>query len=205
MLFASTYQTVRKPAEAIFRDRGSKFIAFAYPVKTEEEIRQALQDLQNLHPSATHHCYAWRLGPDKQAWRVNDDGEPSGSAGKPIYSQIQSNDLTNVLIVVVRYFGGSLLGVAGLIHAYKTAAAEVIVAAGTEEKEILYEYEASFGNEDMSQVMRLLKELGAKIEKMNYESQHLILFTVRKDLVDQLEDRMRDLYKVKYKPIRIIA
>lgn len=153
--------------------------------------------LKKQHPSATHHCYAWRLGPDKQAFRVNDDGEPSGTAGKPIFGQIQANDLTNVLIVAVRYFGGTQLGVPGLIHAYKTAAAEVIALAGISEEFITFEYRVEFGMEDLSGVMRLLKEVEAKIISTSYREINIIVFQVKKQNSEKLEQRAIELYRIK--------
>ncbi len=121
-----SYLTIEKNTEGLFKDKGSKFLAFAYPVEEEEEIKEYIQALKKEHYSARHHCYAWRLGAEKTHFRANDDGEPSSTAGKPILGQIQKNDLTNILIVVVRYFGGTLLGVSGLINAYRGAAADVI-------------------------------------------------------------------------------
>ncbi|HEX8515724.1 MAG TPA: YigZ family protein [Bacteroidia bacterium] len=144
MLFEDTYLTIRQPAEGLIKDRGSKFLSFIYPVTCEDEIRQRLQDLRKLHPSANHHCYAFRLGADKQAFRSNDDGEPSNTAGKPILGQILSNDLSNILIVVVRYFGGTLLGVSGLITAYRQAAAEAINNAAITEATVSEVYKVRF-------------------------------------------------------------
>lgn len=204
MLFSDSFLTVSKPAEVLFKDRGSKFYAFCFCVRTEAEIKERLLELAKQHPSATHHCYAWRLGPDKQAFRVNDDGEPSGTAGKPIFGQIQSHDLTNVLIVVVRYFGGTQLGVPGLIHAYKTAASEAIDLAGIEEEFITFEYLAEFGMDDMSPVMRLLKELDAKIISTSYEENNILVFQIKKQQADRLEERIRELYRVKLKFITLV-
>ncbi|MDO5069319.1 MAG: YigZ family protein [Neisseria zoodegmatis] len=132
----STYQTIAAPAQAEFKDKGSRFIAFAYPVRTTEEIKTQVDTLREAHHKARHLCYAYRLGTDGNQFRANDDGEPSGSAGRPILGQIDSAGLTDVLIVVVRYFGGTLLGVPGLIHAYKTAAAEALQVAEVVEKNI---------------------------------------------------------------------
>ena len=176
MLFADSYLTVKSKHEVLFKERGSKFLAFIFPVKSEEEIKNHLIALKKEHPNANHHCYAWRLGADKLAYRANDDGEPSNTAGKPILGQIQSNDLTNVLIVVVRYFGGTLLGVGGLISAYKTAAAEVIAAAEIFENFILFEYSVEFNEENINLVMRVLKDCGAKISSHTYENNNLIVF-----------------------------
>ena len=197
MLFSDSFLTVAQPAKAIYRDKGSKFYAFCYPLRSELLIKEHLLLLKKEHPSATHHCYAWRLGPDKQAFRINDDGEPSGTAGKPIYGQIQANDLTDVLIVVVRYFGGTQLGVPGLIYAYKTAAAEVIALAGISEEFITFEYRVEFGMEDMSGVMRLLKEVEAKIISTSYREINIIVFQVKKHNSEKLEQRAKELYRIK--------
>ena len=124
-----SYLTIAAPAEAASRERSSKFLAYAYPVQQEEQIREILDGLRKKYYDATHHCYAWRLGPGGAAFRANDDGEPSGTAGKPILGQLLSNNLTDCLIVVVRYFGGTKLGVPGLIAAYRESAAEAIAAA----------------------------------------------------------------------------
>ncbi len=131
-----TYLTVEAAAEAASRERSSKFLAYAYPVRSEEEIREHLDALRKRHFDATHHCYAWRLGPRGERWRANDDGEPSGTAGKPILGQLLSAEVTDCLIVVVRYFGGTKLGVPGLIAAYREAAAEALAAATVVERTV---------------------------------------------------------------------
>jgi uncharacterized YigZ family protein len=153
-----TYKTISRPAEGLFKDKGSKFISFAYPVSSEEEIREIILSLKKEHHSARHHCYAWRLGQDKLNFRANDDGEPSSTAGKPILGQIQSHNLTNILIVVVRYFGGTLLGVSGLINAYKNAALDVIIQAEVVEKIIEQNLLIEFGYGVMNDVMKVFKE-----------------------------------------------
>ncbi|HOI47993.1 MAG TPA: YigZ family protein, partial [Prolixibacteraceae bacterium] len=121
-----TYKTVSAPSEGLFKDKGSRFISYLYPVTTEEEIKEIIQQVKKAHHSARHHCYAWRLGRENIRFRANDDGEPSSTAGKPILGQLTSFELTNVLLVVVRYFGGTLLGTSGLINAYREAASEAI-------------------------------------------------------------------------------
>jgi len=197
MLFSDSFLTINAAAKALFKDRGSKFFAFAFPVKSEQEIKVHLQEIKKLHPSATHHCYAWRLGADKLNFRTNDDGEPNNSAGKPIFSLIQSNDLTNVLIVVVRYFGGTMLGVPGLINAYKSAAALAIDNTIIMEQFIMFQYRISFGMEDMSAVMRLLKELETKIISNNYEAENQIDFLIKKQHNESLMDKISELYRVR--------
>lgn len=152
------YKTILNPSEGLFKDKGSKFISFAYPVYSEEQIREIIQVLKKEHHSARHHCYAWRLGYEKLLFRSNDDGEPSSTAGKPILGQIQSFDLTNILIVVVRYFGGTLLGVSGLINAYKNAAQDAISQAVIVEKIVEQEIQLEFGYGVMNEVMKVFKD-----------------------------------------------
>lgn len=152
-----TYKTIPVSAEGIFKDKGSKFISYAFPVCTEAEIREILQAIKKEHHSARHHCYAWRLGYDKLLFRANDDGEPSSTAGKPILGQIQSFDLTDILIVVVRYFGGTLLGVSGLINAYRNAAFDVISHAEIIEKIVEHKLIVEFDYGVMNEVMKIFK------------------------------------------------
>src|ERR1700748_1500660 len=144
MLFDDTYQTIAKPTEAIFRDRGSKFLSFAYPINSESDIKPILAQLRTEHPKANHHCWAMRLGIDRSVFRINDDGEPSGTAGRPILNTLLSKNITNILVVVVRYFGGTLLGVPGLINAYKSATEEALKQTGIIEKTVNDVYTISF-------------------------------------------------------------
>ncbi len=163
------YKTIADSPTSDFRDRGSKFFGFAYPVNTPEEIKEKLSALKKEHPKAVHHCYAWRLGTDGTQFRANDDGEPSGSAGRPILGQIDSAGLTNVLVVVVRYFGGTLLGVPGLINAYKTASQEALQKATIIEKWIEDLVSISFDYPSMSEVLYLLKQSEATIYKQDLQ------------------------------------
>jgi uncharacterized YigZ family protein len=181
LLFSDTYKTINNSCTAQFKDRGSKFIAYAYPVNSESEIKEILSNLKKEHHTAVHHCYAFRLGADKQAYRVNDDGEPSGTAGKPIFGQIQSHDLTNILIVVVRYFGGTLLGVSGLINAYKTATVEAIKNAEIIEKQVQDVYEIVFDYLEMNNVMKIIKDNNLQILKQEMQEKCLIQLMVRKN------------------------
>lgn len=199
MFPALSYHAIEKPASAVLKERGSKFLGFAYPVESEKEIRECLILLKKEHPSASHHCYAWRLGADKRMYRANDDGEPANSAGKPILSAIQAHDLSNILIVVVRYFGGTLLGVNGLINAYKDAANNVIDHAIVFERFVLSVYRVEFGMEDMNHVMRILKENDAKIITSNYENGNIITFHVQKQKAATMEARFNVLYAVDLK------
>ena len=157
------FTTIAHTATALFRDRGSKFHAFAYPVKNAQEVREQLQLLRKEHPKANHHCYAFRIGTEGLLFRAVDDGEPSGSAGRPILGQIDSAGMTNVLVVVVRYFGGTLLGVPGLINAYKTAAADALAAAGQTSQWREQRTEISCDYHTIGEVLYLLKQAEATI------------------------------------------
>jgi uncharacterized YigZ family protein len=201
MLFSDTYLTINKPEEAIFKDKGSKFIAFAYPVETDKQIKEILTQLKKEHHTANHHCYAYRLGADKLNFRANDDGEPNNTAGKPILGQIQSADLTNILIVVVRYFGGTLLGVSGLINAYKSSASEVIKACEIVEKQILFNYTVQFAFEQLNEVMKLIKQLDCKIMSQQFDNNCEISFSVRKANSGECEDKLKKVegLKLEYK------
>ena len=201
MLFSDTYLTIEKPTEAIFKDKGSKFLAFAYPVENDQQIKEILNQLKKEHHTANHHCYAYRLGADKMNFRANDDGEPNNTAGKPILGQIQSNDLTNVLIVVVRYFGGTLLGVSGLINAYKNSAADVIKVSTIIEKQILFNYTIQFYFEHLNDVMKLLKQLDCKITNQQFDNNCEISFSIRKANSEQCEEKLKKIegLKLEYK------
>ncbi len=158
MMFSDTYKTIVSEAQGLFRDRGSRFIAIAIPVTSQEEIKTRLGELRKEYHDARHHCYAWVLSPDRQSWRVNDDGEPSGTAGRPILSQINSRELTNILIVVIRYFGGTLLGVSGLINAYRTAASDALDNAKLIERHLVERWLLCFPYSAMNDVMKVLKD-----------------------------------------------
>jgi uncharacterized YigZ family protein len=159
------YYTVEQPGEAEFKDRGSRFTSFVFPVADVPSVKKYLQEIKKLHPKATHHCFAWRLGLDGNQFRVSDDGEPSGSAGRPILAQIDSRGVTNVLVIVVRYFGGTLLGVPGLINAYKSAAALCLQVVPLVQKEKMQQYCLRFDYTQMNEVMRVVKQVRADIIK----------------------------------------
>lgn len=163
------YASISDHTSAIFKDRGSKFIAYAYPILSVNDVKERLQELKKEHPKAVHHCYAYRIGNHNNEFRANDDGEPSGSAGRPILGQIDSAELTNVLVVVVRYFGGTLLGVPGLINAYKTVAAEALSAAKVVTKWIEQRVELSFDYSAMSEVLYILKQSEASIYRQDLQ------------------------------------
>lgn len=197
-----TYKTIVSASEEVlFKDRNSKFFGYAFPVSTEEEIKEHLEQLKKKHHSARHWCYAWQLGKEEQQYRANDDGEPSNSAGMPIYGQIQSFELTNILIVVVRYFGGVKLGVGGLINAYRTAAQMALEAAEIEERTIDIEYEISFGYPEMNKVMRIIKENNLEVVNQKLELDCKIYILVRKGEAEAVFEKFNSIYKVEIKKL----
>lgn len=159
------FLTIDKPGVAEFKDKGSKFIGYAYPIKSADEYKVALQEVKALHPKASHHCFAYRIGLDNNLFRSSDDGEPSGSAGKPILNAIDSRDITDVLVVVVRYFGGTLLGVPGLVNAYKTTASLSLQTTPIIQKPILVIYELQYNYTQSNIVMSIIKQLNCTIIK----------------------------------------
>jgi len=160
-----SFRTIQADSEGLYKESGSKFLAFAYPVSSEEAIKSKIEGLKKKYFDATHHCFAWVLGADKTKFRAVDDGEPNHSAGDPILGQIRSKDLTNVLIVVVRYFGGTKLGVGGLIQAYKSAAEEALHQATIIEEDVTENFVVRYPYDETSEVMRLVKDFDAKILK----------------------------------------
>lgn len=180
MLFSDTYQTITKTSEGIFRDKGSKFIGYAYPISSETEVKDIIAKLRAEHPKARHHCWALRLTPDRNIFKFNDDGEPSGTAGRPILNSLLSADVTNILIVVVRYFGGTLLGVPGLINAYKTATIEALNANEIIGKTVNDVYQLNFDYLTMNDVMRIVKEEQLPIIEQLFDTQCSLKFEVRK-------------------------
>ncbi|MDG3582368.1 IMPACT family protein [Galbibacter pacificus] len=194
-----TYKTIAKKApEVLFKDKGSKFFGYAFPVSTEDDIKLYLEEIKTSHNSARHHCYAWQLGTgDGQVqYRANDDGEPSNTAGMPIYGQIQSFNVTNVLIVVVRYFGGVKLGVGGLINAYKTTAQMCLEASSIIEKTIDNRYLIAFQYKDMNNVMRVIKEKNLQIESQKMDLSCKITVSIRKSEAKQAIKAFESFYEV---------
>ncbi|MDD4257772.1 MAG: IMPACT family protein [Bacteroidales bacterium] len=163
MSSSEIYTTIAAPSEGLYKEKGSKFLAFAYPVSTEDEIKNLLQDLRKKFFDARHHCYAYRLGPDGATWRVNDNGEPSSTAGKPIFGQLISFGLSDVLVVVIRYFGGIKLGVSGLINAYRTAARDALEHAQTVEKQVRENITLEYTYEQTNAVMKAIRDLQAEV------------------------------------------
>ena len=192
------YKTIDFPSEEVLlKEKNSKFFGYAIPVNTEEEIKEILERLRKEHFSARHWCYAYQMGTEKIQYRANDDGEPNNSAGMPIYGQIQSFEVTNVLVVVVRYFGGVKLGVGGLISAYKTAAQMALENATIIEKTINKHFIISFGYAHMNKVMRIIKEKNLQIVSQKMEMDCEIEISIRKKNVQNLLDTFESLYEIK--------
>jgi uncharacterized YigZ family protein len=196
MLFEDTYQTIEKPTEGLFRDRGSRFLAFAYPIAAESELKSILTLLRSEHPKANHHCWALRLGIDRAVFRINDDGEPSGTAGRPILNTLLSRDLTNIVVIVVRYFGGTLLGVPGLINAYKSATEEALIKAAVIQKTVNDIYTLQFGYLQMNDVMRIIKEDDLLILTQAFDTDCLIQVAIRKTKVNLVLNKFSKLNSV---------
>ena len=195
-MFEDTYKTIARPSEGIYREKGSKFIALAFPVETEAEIKEKLAEIQKQYFDARHHCYSYILGPNKDAYRLNDNGEPSGTAGRPIHGQLLSKDLTNTLVIVVRYFGGIKLGVSGLINAYKTAAKDALDNATIIEKTVDETYKVSFDYSVMNSVMQLLKDPYVSILGQGYEDRYLITFKIRRREADRIVTALKKINTV---------
>lgn len=186
MLFDDTYRTIAKPGEGIFRDRGSKFIGYAYPILSENDMKDILSNLKAEHPKANHHCWAMRLGIDRSVFRLNDDGEPSGTAGRPILNMLLSHNLTNLLVVVVRYFGGTLLGVPGLINAYKASTEEALKQTEIIEKTVNDIYTISFDYLQMNDVMHIIKDGDLAILSQQFDNSCSIQVSIRKMQVNSI-------------------
>jgi uncharacterized YigZ family protein len=195
-----TYKTIVRSAEpALFKDRGSKFYGYAFPVSSEEKIKEHIETLKKEHHTARHWCYAWQLGKKYERYRVNDDGEPSNSAGAPIYGQLQSFDVTNILVVVVRYFGGTKLGVGGLIQAYKTAAQIALESSKIIERTIDISYKLIFEYPEMNTVMRIIKDENLTIVKQTMELNCLFIISVRMKDATRIFELFDNTYKVQIK------
>ncbi len=193
------YKTIEKESQGFFKDKGSKFYSFAYPVKNEDEVKEILARVRKEHNSAHHHCYAWRLGTEEITFRANDDGEPTSTAGKPILGQLQSFNLTNVLIVVVRYFGGTLLGTSGLINAYRNAAADAIHNAEIKQKTVEKEIILDFTYNEIAEVMNVIKHENLTIIYTRFEDRCNLAISVRKSEIDKVTASFRNIYGVNIK------
>jgi uncharacterized YigZ family protein len=193
VLFEDQYQTISKPVEGFFKDRGSKFISYAFPIRNETEARQHLTSIQELHPKAVHHCYAYRLGMDRMSYRMSDDGEPSGTAGRPILNTLYSRDVTNLLVVVVRYFGGTLLGVPGLIHAYKAATESALDEAEVVTRHLTNHYILRFAYMQMNDVMRIVKEMELPVISQSFEMECEMKLEIRATLTERFVTRCQKI------------
>lgn len=194
-----SYNTIKEASEGFFKDRGSKFFGYAYPYASEQELKAKIEELKKEHHTARHHCYAYRFKQDYSVYRANDDGEPTNSAGKPILGQIDAKDLTNVAVVVVRYFGGTKLGVGGMMNAYKTAALEALNNAEIIECTIDDVYKVNFGYPEMNTVMRFIKELGVEIVDQKMELDCEIQFSIRQKDANKAQEKFSGLKNISIK------
>ena len=201
MKITDTYLTIEGKGEGLYKEKGSKFIALAYPVTTEDEIKPILANLRKEYHDARHYCYAYQLGTDKKKYRANDDGEPANSAGQPILGQIKSNNLTNVVVIVIRYFGGKLLGVGGLINAYRTAAADALSDTIIINKTVNDLYELTFAYTIINDVMRLIEEEKLTIVKQTFEADCTIRIGVRLSKSEAIKKRIEKSSEVTIKYI----
>ncbi|GHA71938.1 IMPACT family protein [Pontibacter akesuensis] len=192
-----TYRTIEAPSEGLYKEKGSKFIALAFPVYSEEDVKDTLAELRKKYYDARHHCYAYILGADQTRYRANDDGEPNHSAGDPILGQMRSAGLSNVLIVVVRYFGGTKLGVSGLINAYKVAAAEAIAQATILEKHETTLLQAHYDYPQMNDVMSLVKEYDLTVREQRFMLDCRLTLEVRKSLQEEITQKLEEMEGVK--------
>ncbi len=197
-----TYKTIKKPSnETLFKEKGSKFYGYAFPVKSEEEVKSHIEDLKKKHYNARHWCYAWQLGKTYETYRANDDGEPSNSAGMPIYGQLQSFDVTNTLVVVVRYFGGTKLGVGGLVQAYKTSAQMALENSIIVKRTINETFLLKFEYPEMNTVMRIIKDENLTILEQKMELRCEFEISVRKKDADRIFELFENTYKITIKKL----
>jgi len=194
---SDTYKTISSPSEGLFKDKGSRFIARAFPVESVDEVKEILAALRKEYHDARHHCYAYRIGPGDQVYRVNDDGEPANTGGKPILGQIQSQELTNILIVVIRYFGGVLLGVGGLIHAYRTAAKESLLQAEIVEKTFNSRIAIGFQYPAMNEVMKIIKDSRAQVVLQDFAIDCKMQVIIRQGAAEGLISQLNRIDLVK--------
>ena len=196
-MFDTTYSTIAAVSEGLFTDRGSRFISIAAPVKSEAEVKNILQQVKRDHPRANHHCYAFRLGPSKSVFRFSDDREPAGTAGKPIFGVIQANDLSDIVIVVSRIFGGTLLGVPGLINAYRSAAANAVANARIISAQIMEKYRLTFGYDIRYQILELVKYAGAIIVRRDESERCMLDIELPKPAAESMLQEIRNNYLLK--------
>jgi uncharacterized YigZ family protein len=190
------YKTLKSSSEGLFKDKGSKFFAYAFPIQTEEDVRFYLETVMAEHPKARHACYSYKLGIDESNFRANDDGEPSGSAGKPILNTITSFDLTDTFVVVIRYFGGTLLGVPGLINAYKEATKEALAIAEIETKTINSLIKISYDFDQTNAIMQMVRKLELAVKAQTYENRCGIILDVRNSYIEKIKEELKDYWSL---------
>jgi uncharacterized YigZ family protein len=198
---SDTHKTIISSSQGIYKEKGSRFVSFAVPVSDQQEIKAIIDKIRKEHYEAKHHCYAYMIGHERIIWRVNDDGEPSGTAGRPILGQINSYGLTNIIIVVSRYFGGTLLGVSGLINAYRTAAASSIQNAELTEMTVQEYYEITYPYISMNDVMRILKEENLGQSQQSFDLECRILLNFRVSVKEKVLNRLSRIDGLKYRYI----
>jgi uncharacterized YigZ family protein len=198
------YNTILQPAVAEFKDRGSKFLAFSFPVASIEECKKQLAILKKEHPKAVHHCLAYRIGVDGSTFRVSDDGEPAGSAGRPILGQIDSKQLTNIMVVVVRYFGGALLGVPGLINAYKTATSLTLQLSPIIQKAVEVPYALNFDYQQMNEVMMIVKQYNCSVVEQVAQLFVELKIGIPKHRLEEVINKIQELQGVSYKTALLV-
>lgn len=196
------YKTIKCPSEGLYKDKGSKFLAFAYPFTQESELKNIIEPLRKEHFKAVHFCYAYRIGMDKNSFRINDDGEPSGSAGRPILNVLLSKEITNILVVVVRYWGGTLLGVSGLINAYKSATEEALTNAEIIEKTVNEIYQITYGYVQMNDIMKVVKDFDVKIVNQKFDNQCVIEIEFRTSLAPQVLGKLEKIEEIEVEFLR---
>ena len=201
MIEQEFYYTIERTGSAEFKDRGSRFIAFALPVTSTEGFKQALNEIKKEHPKATHHCFAYRIGLDGNTFRVSDDGEPSGTAGRPILGQIDSKELLNVMVVVVRYFGGTLLGVPGLINAYRSAAALALQITPQVQKQVEKEWLVQFDYTRIGEVMALSKQYNCRVVRQDIQLFCNMTLAIPTNRVQELVYKLKEINNVELSPV----
>lgn len=196
------YYTIEKTATAEFKDRGSRFIGYACPVKSVLDFKEKLIEIKKAHPKASHHCFAYRLGLDGNTFRVSDDGEPSGTAGRPILGQIDSKGLVDVMVVVVRYFGGTLLGVPGLINAYRSAAALALQVAPLVQKQVEKEFRVQFDYTQLGEIMVLVRQYNCRVVQQEMQLFCNMTLAIPKNRVEEVSYKLQEMRNVEISPVR---
>lgn len=201
LMTPGSYKTIEKSSVAEYKDRGSKFIAYAFPIRNINEFKEKLAAIKKEHPKATHHCFAYRTGTDGNNFRVGDDGEPSGTAGRPILGQIDSKQLTNTLIIVVRYFGGTLLGVPGLVNAYKSAASLALQVIPAVQKPILVNYQLQFDYTQMNDVMKIIKQFDCIVLQQEMQLFCIMIIDIPVKKIEEILVKLKELKGVELQKI----